>query len=193
MNFTGPPKITVPTPGVTAEATSATGAKVNYSASATDAGGTPIGVTCAPPSGSFFHLGTTTVTCTATDAFGNTASKSFTVKVIFHWFGLLSPISNTGNSVFQHGSTIPVKFKLANGIDNAVANLTLAKITNGVAGPEQNAVSSGNANDGNLFRFDPCDKIYIFNLSTKGLATGLWRLHIDLHDGETHTVNITLK
>ncbi|HJQ26123.1 MAG TPA: alpha-amylase family glycosyl hydrolase [Blastocatellia bacterium] len=36
-------------------------------------------VACVPPSGSTFTLGTTTVTCTATDTSGNTASCSFTV------------------------------------------------------------------------------------------------------------------
>jgi hypothetical protein len=36
---------------------------------------------CNPPSGSIFPVGTTTVTCTATDASGNTAMCSFTVTV----------------------------------------------------------------------------------------------------------------
>jgi hypothetical protein len=37
---------------------------------------------CLPVSGTFFGLGTTTVTCTATDGAGNTASATFTVTVI---------------------------------------------------------------------------------------------------------------
>jgi hypothetical protein len=36
---------------------------------------------CSPASGSTFPVGTTTVTCTATDASGNTATCSFTVSV----------------------------------------------------------------------------------------------------------------
>jgi CSLREA domain-containing protein len=40
-----------------------------------------VGVVCMPPSGSEFALGNTTVTCTATDAAGNTAACSFTVTV----------------------------------------------------------------------------------------------------------------
>jgi hypothetical protein len=39
-------------------------------------------VACAPPSGTCFAVGTTTVTCTATDTSGNTGSCSFTVSVI---------------------------------------------------------------------------------------------------------------
>jgi subtilisin-like proprotein convertase family protein len=38
-------------------------------------------VQCTPPSGSVFPVGTTTVTCTATDASGNTATCSFTISV----------------------------------------------------------------------------------------------------------------
>jgi hypothetical protein len=41
----------------------------------------PVGVTCAPPSGSTFALGTTTVNCSATDASHNVATASFTVTV----------------------------------------------------------------------------------------------------------------
>ncbi len=38
---------------------------------------------CTPPSPSFFPVGSTIVTCTATDAAGNTASKSFTVNIVY--------------------------------------------------------------------------------------------------------------
>jgi hypothetical protein len=76
---TTPPVVTVP-PDITAEATSAAGAVVGYTASATD----NVGVTsfgCAPASGSTFPLGTTTVTCTASDGSGNVAHGSFHVTV----------------------------------------------------------------------------------------------------------------
>jgi hypothetical protein len=40
-----------------------------------------ITISCNPPSGSIFPVGDTTVQCTATDASGNTAQASFTVRV----------------------------------------------------------------------------------------------------------------
>jgi hypothetical protein len=193
VRFQGPPVITVPPNGVSAEATTVTGTTVTYQASAKDGLGNPIPVSCTPPSGSFFGLGQTTVTCTATDSFGNTASKSFKVTVTFHWFGFKSPISNTGISQFNQGSTIPVKFTLRRGIENAVAHLFVAKIENGTVGAEQPAVASGTSNQGNLFRFDDCDDLYIFNMSTTNMSKGQWRLRVDLHDGEVHTVTIKLK
>jgi hypothetical protein len=75
-----PPHITVPA-AVTAEATGPAGAVVSYSASATD----DVAVAtfgCVPASGATFPLGTTTVTCTATDTSGNTATASFGVTVV---------------------------------------------------------------------------------------------------------------
>jgi hypothetical protein len=67
---------------ITAEATSASGATVEFSPTATDLVDGSVAVTCAPASGSTFPLGTTTVNCNATDKAGNTASASFTVTVM---------------------------------------------------------------------------------------------------------------
>ncbi len=54
---------------------------VNYPAPAASDNCPGVGVVCVPPSGSCFPLGTTTVTCTATDLAGNTASCTFNVTV----------------------------------------------------------------------------------------------------------------
>lgn len=63
------------------DATSPQGATVTYLVSATDAvSATPV-VTCTMASGSVFPIGTTTVTCDATDAAGNTTTGDFTVLV----------------------------------------------------------------------------------------------------------------
>ena len=79
---TVPPVISgVPAP-IVAEATSAAGAVVAYAEpTAVDDRDGVVAVSCAPASGSTFHLGTTTVTCGATDSSGNSSSRSFTVTV----------------------------------------------------------------------------------------------------------------
>jgi hypothetical protein len=80
----GPPVITVPanigvvTPGPVPPQ----GVPVSYTTSAKDAQGNPLTVNCTPKSGSLFKHGTTTVTCSATDAKGNSASATFTVTVV---------------------------------------------------------------------------------------------------------------
>lgn len=66
---------------LTVPATRPCGARVEFSVAATDnCPGTPA-VVCTPPSGSLFPKGDNVVTCTATDAAGNTAECRFTVTV----------------------------------------------------------------------------------------------------------------
>lgn len=77
-----PPTLTLPA-NITTTATGASGAIVNFDATATDLDVTtvPADVSCSNPSGSAFPTGVTTVNCTATDAHGNTATGAFTVTV----------------------------------------------------------------------------------------------------------------
>ncbi|MEU3612219.1 HYR domain-containing protein [Streptomyces sp. NPDC006872] len=65
----------------TAEATGPDGAVITYPATATDIVDGDVKTVCEPPSGSTFPIGKTTVTCTATDAAGNTGrdTAEFTV------------------------------------------------------------------------------------------------------------------
>ena len=58
-------------------------------------------------------IGTTPVTCTATDAHGNKASKSFNVTVTSFFSGFYQPVDMGGvlNAV-KNGSTVPLKFEV---------------------------------------------------------------------------------
>ena len=76
------PAIICPADIVVTTAPGQTSAAVNFNVTATEANGVDVlQVVCNPPSGSAFPLGTTTVNCTASDGFGNTASCSFQVTV----------------------------------------------------------------------------------------------------------------
>jgi hypothetical protein len=76
VTYSTGPVLTLPA-DITAEATSASGAAVSFTVTATD----NATISCTPASGSTFALGTTTVNCTATAVTG-TASGSFHVKVV---------------------------------------------------------------------------------------------------------------
>ncbi|XP_077996691.1 uncharacterized protein LOC144449999 [Glandiceps talaboti] len=79
---TTPPTVTCPKNQLVAYDAKSTTAMVTYAGeSATDNDGTSPAVTCLPASGSTFNSGTTTVTCSATDAAGNAGSCTFTVTV----------------------------------------------------------------------------------------------------------------
>ena len=77
---TTPPTLTVPGDQNVA-ADSSSGATVTYSASASDIVDGTITPVCTPASGTTFAIGTTPVSCTATDANGNSASGGFNVIV----------------------------------------------------------------------------------------------------------------
>jgi len=99
---TQPPAITCP-----ANITATTGGPnvnsvvVNYPAPTTSDNCPGVTAQCTPPSGSSFNVGTNTVTCTATDAAGNTASCSFTITVFNT--ALTSP--QTGDSIAWNSVT----------------------------------------------------------------------------------------
>lgn len=80
-----PPDTTAPVlavPGtVVAEAAGPSGALVPYTVTATDDVDGSVTPTCAPVSGALFAIGSTVVTCTASDAHGNATTASFTVRV----------------------------------------------------------------------------------------------------------------
>jgi hypothetical protein len=75
-----PPVVTVPA-NITVPATGPDGAVVTFAVSANDETDGVLTPTCDRPSGSIFPVGTTTVTCSATDAALNTGTASFTVTV----------------------------------------------------------------------------------------------------------------
>jgi alpha-tubulin suppressor-like RCC1 family protein/uncharacterized protein YegL len=102
---------------LSAEATSASGAVVNYAAaSATDALSGPAGApSCAPLSGSLFPLGANIVTCTGADVAGNISSASFTITV-----------SEQGEPGRMHGAG-----QVTAGADKVVFNFSVVESASG--------------------------------------------------------------
>ncbi|HXU38060.1 MAG TPA: FG-GAP-like repeat-containing protein [Blastocatellia bacterium] len=100
-----PPTITCPTNLNTAAPSScpiATGTVVTYPPPTATDNFPGVTVACSPASGSTFPVGTTTVTCTATDASGNTATCSFNINV----FSLcLQDETSPGNVVLINAQT----------------------------------------------------------------------------------------
>jgi hypothetical protein len=79
---TTPPDINCPSNIVICVSNNVNGANVNYSVTATDNADPSPTITCNPPSGSFFPLGSTVVMCRAVDDCGNEARCFFTVSVL---------------------------------------------------------------------------------------------------------------
>jgi len=112
------------------------------------------------------------------------------------FIGFLEPINNDGSSIFKLNSTVPVKFQLLNADgsykSDATATLMVAQVDNDVLGDYMEAVSTAQADSGNLFRYDATASQYIFNLGTRNLGIGTWRLRVTVN-GVVREVLISLK
>lgn len=153
-----------------------------------DVGGVsePSTFACLPTSGAALTLGsTTTVSCTATDADGNTsAPSSFNVFVGLNvaGSGFLPPLRNDSPfSAHKRGSTIPHKFLPPTYADGTPATdlagglrLVLTSIGGDLPGTEieANDYTAGSTE----WRYDPVDGHYIFNLKSQtAWQLGAWQ------------------
>ncbi|MFT3895748.1 MAG: PxKF domain-containing protein [Anaerolineales bacterium] len=174
-------------------------------ANATDSGSGIATQSCGPVVTN--TVGTHTVTCTATDNAGNTATATVSYKVIYRFDGFLQPINDTGHtqtcgtnctvSIFKGGSTVPVKFQLKDANGNVVQSASLPiwitpQKGNATSSPVDESVYSDPATSGNTYRLD--NGKYIYNWSTKNFAAGYyWRIGVTLDDGQTYYVIVGLK
>ena len=193
-----PPQVTINTPAsggmyLLNQALSADWSASDSLSGLTSAKGTLPGGTAIDTS----TVGSKTFTVTATDYAANTAIQTSHYTIAYNFLGILPPIKTDGSSIFKLGSTVPVKFRIAdangNYVSTAVANLTYQKITDDILGNIEEPVSTSAANEGNTFRYDSTDNLYIFNLGTNGMTAGTYQLNINLDDGTVHTVRISLR
>ncbi len=116
---TTPPVVTVPGP-MSVNATGPTTA-VSFSASASDAIDGSLPVSCAPPSGSGFPVGQTTVTCSATDHSNNTGQASFTVTVHDVTAPQLTvPVDQTVGATSPAGAVVTYSAQATDNVDGAI-------------------------------------------------------------------------
>ncbi len=178
--------VIAPVANITVDPTSAAGAAVTFQATATDAVSGSVPVSCTRPSGSTFAIGTTTVTCTATDGAGNAATPvSFTVTVrSLTLRGFYAPVDmgNVTNTVKQ-GSTVPLKFEVFSGAteltDTAIVKSVTHAVTAGTGVTDAiEEVTTGTPG----LRYDTTGGQFIYNWSTK-----------DLRVGNTYIVTLTLQ
>src|SRR5207253_2234501 len=94
---------------------------VNFPATATDATRTSLTPQCVPASGSTFALGTTPVSCSATEAAGLSASASFTVTVVDTTPPAVTGTSDTVEATAASGAAATYAASATDLVDGAVA------------------------------------------------------------------------
>jgi hypothetical protein len=122
--FAGITDLTVP-------ATGPAGATVTFPLTATDGLGGPVTTVCTPASGSTFPVGTTPVTCTATDEAGNGATAGFAVTVTA--VPTTSAMDRLGDAIAAARASGLVKFALTVAYRVADAQLDAGRTRPGCA------------------------------------------------------------
>jgi hypothetical protein len=140
------------------------------------------------------HVGTYTLTFTAVDHAGNTSAATSTITVRYGFGGFLQPV--TLGKPFKLGSTIPVKFQLVDAsgsiVTTATARFYLQKyLNNEPVGDPIEVTSTSSADTGNYFRL--ADGMYLYNLATRGLTSGMYQIQAILDDGTTQVIWLELK
>lgn len=174
----------------------ATSMVVNYpAATASDNCPGAIGIVYSQATGTVFPVGPTTVTATATDAHGNTASCTFTVTVLYNFTGFFSPVNNapTLNSV-NAGRAIPVKFSLSGnkGLNIfAVNNPYSTSLNCSTNDPGVDVTETVTAGGSSLsYSTDQ----YVYTWKTESSWAGTCRqLVVTLNDGSVHVANFKFK
>ncbi len=144
------------------------------------------------------EVGTRTVPGPAPqDNVGNIGTApSCTYSVVYASTGILQPINLDGSSVFKINSTIPVKVKLTGdsaGYGGGVFTISLVRLGAAATGEVNETPVSTSAHSGTTLRYDATGDLYIFNLGTKGLTAGAYRVTVALDDGTTRTAEFTLR
>lgn len=124
-------------------------------------------------------VGTHVVVCDASDLAGNSALGLASYRVTYR----ICPLYDSTRAA-KSGSVVPIKIQLcdANGANVSASTIAVHATTVSLAGTSGGtiAVAAGNANPGNVFRYDDQLQGYIFDLKTTGLATGGWQLNFEV-------------
>ena len=111
-------------------------------------------------------------------------------SINYDFSGILSPIKSDGSSKFNSGSTVPVKFRLAdaNGanVTTASAYLTYQLVVDGTPGNEVSPAL-------NTFTYLTEDNLYLLELDTTGMVAGAYRINVYPDDGTVYNVEFSLK
>ena len=115
------PSLTLPA-DKTVEATSASGATVSYSVSASDNEDSSVTASCSPLSGATFALGVTPVNCSVTDSGGLTTTGMFNVTVADTTAPVLDlPANKTAEATGPNGAAVSFSASANDVVDGRIA------------------------------------------------------------------------
>jgi hypothetical protein len=196
---TTPPTITITTPAAGATYVLNQAVNANYSC-ADEVGGSGlascVGTVANGAAIDTSSVGAKSFTVNAADNAGNQSSLTHNYTVVYDVCVLYDQ-----TQVKKAGSTVPVRLQLCDSSGNNVSSASVIVTAVGVNmiyeyTPADEPEDSGNANPDSNFRYSADLQGYIFNLSTKGMTAGTWRLWFTVSgepSGTYHSVQFVLK
>ena len=141
-------------------------------------------------------VGTKTVTCTATDNAGNTATASATYRVVFNFTGFFAPVKNPPiMNEMNAGRTVPLKFSLGGnqGLNIIAAGFpTSRQIQCSTTLPIDSVEETTTA--ASSLTYDPVSGVYTYTWKTQKAWAGTCRqLSLQLIDGQTYILNFMFR
>lgn len=153
------PPVIAPKADIFVDAESLNGAIVSYTAPPTfdDVDGPGV-ATCSPPSGALFFVGTTAVTCTATDAAGNSATPTqFAVHVTLRIrvaVAMDKPFYDAREALLGGvGGTIGVKTGAQTPVPDVQVSIRITRLAPGTGAPLDSVTIAGTTGPDGQFRF----------------------------------------
>lgn len=174
--------------GVAAEATCVLGQVPVASCTATDAvSGVDGSCTGSVSGGTTNGVGSFPYTARAADLAGNVTVQTITYDVVYAWNGFAQPVNDTAGqvgsttSVFKAGSSVPLRFSLANAQGQVVVPTTapiwvMPAQGGAMSTPVNEQVYSDAADSGQVYR--ATGSTWNYNWSTKGLGSAWWRVGV---------------
>ncbi|OAS82472.1 MULTISPECIES: PxKF domain-containing protein [Metabacillus] len=133
-------------------------------------------------------LGTSYYKVTALNSKGESNLPIVAASETIQSSGILAPVKTDESRSYKAGSTLPVKFQLTDKAGNYLTGAT-AKIYV----EDSSGISTSAAVEDHQFRYDSTENQYIFNLSTKSMSLGKYKIRVDVGDRTIYSFQIILK
>jgi hypothetical protein len=180
---------------ITANATSPARATVTYALPTAVDDKPGASVSCDHAPGSTFPIGTTTVTCTATDPddANSPVSQTFTVTVNYSFTGFAAPVDNPpAVNMVTAGQSIPIQFSLGGnfGLGIIAAGYPTVQQVSCTSGAPVNTGTETDTAGASGLQYDATTGTYTYVWKTSKSARGTCQVFtLGLTDGTTYTAN----
>lgn len=142
-------------------------------------------------------VGSKAVVVGASDLAGNEAWLGVDYRVVYEWGGFGPETGTDPPNVFDAGMTVPLRFSISDDagrrVENARAKISVLKVSDSTGESSWAPTFGGAPTSGDTFVYDAATGMYGFNLDTRFMSYGTYRVTATLDDGTSHDVQIAVR